>query len=49
MEDKEPQVHTARKPREGWEEAFREMAERGDDRLIDDPTPTAFDAEEWEW
>jgi antitoxin MazE len=40
---------TQRPPREGWAEAFREMAERGDDRLIDEPTPTVWDAEEWEW
>jgi antitoxin MazE len=23
-------------PRQGWDEAFRAMAERGDDRLLDD-------------
>jgi antitoxin MazE len=38
-------------PREGWEEAFREMAARGDDNLIDGDLPplTSFDTEEWEW
>ena len=25
------------RPREGWEEAFRSMAECGDDRLLDEP------------
>jgi antitoxin MazE len=38
-------------PREGWAEAFREMAARGDDALIDGELPplTSFDTEEWEW
>ena len=38
-------------PRAGWEEAAREMAERGDDALVDGPLPalTSFDHEEWEW
>jgi hypothetical protein len=35
-------------PREGWEEAFRAMAERGDDRLIDESPSTVFDDTEWE-
>jgi len=37
-------------PREGWDEAFSEMAERGDDELLD---PIVVDAEwadsEWTW
>jgi antitoxin MazE len=38
-------------PRAGWDEAFRAMAEAGDDELIDGPLPplTTFDLEEWEW
>ncbi|MCI0358005.1 MAG: AbrB/MazE/SpoVT family DNA-binding domain-containing protein [Planctomycetaceae bacterium] len=38
-------------PRAGWSEAFREMAARGDDKLIDGDLPplTSFDVEEWEW
>ena len=43
------EVHPARKPREGWADAFREMAERGDDQLPDDPAPTKWDSEEWNW
>jgi antitoxin MazE len=35
------------KPRAGWAEAARRMRERGEDRLIDPPTPTRFDKEEW--
>lgn len=34
-----------------WEQAFREMAQQGDDRLIDpDLTGTGvWDQDEWEW
>jgi len=35
-------------PREGWDEAFRAMAERGDDHLLDESLSTAFDEPEWE-
>ncbi|RME42820.1 MAG: AbrB/MazE/SpoVT family DNA-binding domain-containing protein [Caldilineae bacterium] len=44
-------VRPAHRPRRGWEEAFREMAERGDDALLDgDVVPaTTWDEEEWEW
>ena len=33
------------KPRAGWAEAARRMRERGEERLIDPPTPTRFDKE----
>lgn len=38
-------------PREGWAEAFRGMAQAGDDHWVDDhePASTAWDEEEWEW
>lgn len=42
-------IQSARGPRGGWAEAARTMAERGEDRLLDEPTPTAFDSEEWTW
>lgn len=44
-------IRARRDPRAGWEEALREMHERGDDQLIDGPLPslTSFDEEEWEW
>lgn len=35
-------------PRAGWAEAARELVDRGDDRLLDDPVPTVFDESEWE-
>jgi antitoxin MazE len=37
------------RPREGWAEAARQMRERKDDGLIDEPTATRFDDEEWQW
>lgn len=44
-------IRTARKPRAGWDAAFREMARRGDDALLDPKAPmgTAWDEDEWEW
>ena len=38
-----------RRARAGWVEAAATMAARGEDRLIDPETPTAFDVAEWEW
>ena len=37
------------KPRTGWAEAAKRMRARNDDRLLDLPTPTRFDKEEWKW
>ena len=42
-------VRRARVTREGWREAFRRMAERQDDRLVDRAVVTQWDEEEWEW
>jgi antitoxin MazE len=42
-------ITSRRKPRAGWAEAAQQMRERGDDRLIDQPTTTRFDEEEWRW
>jgi len=42
-------VRPARKPREGWDEAFRRMAELRDDRFVAPTAPTRWDEEEWEW
>jgi antitoxin MazE len=36
--------------RAGWEAAFEAMAERGDDRLLDElAVPSTWDESEWEW
>jgi antitoxin MazE len=44
-------IRSTRQPREGWEGAFREMAARGDDALLDEgpPARTRFDEDEWQW
>jgi antitoxin MazE len=43
-------IGPARKPREGWGAACREMAQREDDGLLDAaPSLTQWDREEWEW
>ena len=42
-------IVSASRPRAGWADAARGMADRGDDELLDAPTPTEFDAEEWTW
>ena len=36
-------------PRDNWDEQFRAMAERGDDQLLDTPTPTQWDRDDWQW
>ncbi len=40
-------VQGARRPRTGWAEAARAMA--GHDGLLDAPSATRFDRDEWEW
>jgi hypothetical protein len=52
-------IKLAPKPRPGWAAAFREMAERGDDALLDPGASlsqevpsalgTSWDKDEWEW
>ena len=43
-------IGPARKPREGWAAACREMALHGDDLLLDAaPSLTHWDQDEWEW
>lgn len=37
-------------PRNGWDDAFRAMADHDDDHLLDDgPMTSHWDEEEWEW
>lgn len=38
-------LRPVRKPREGWEESFRQMHENGDDKLL---IPDVFEDETWE-
>ncbi len=42
-------IRRAHRPREGWEEVFRSVAEHRDDCLVDESVPTRWDREEWEW
>jgi antitoxin MazE len=44
-------VRPVRRPREGWDEQFKLMAERKEDYLLDAASPnlSRWDEEEWEW
>ena len=42
-------VSSARRPRAGWAEAARSQHAGNEDRLLDAPTPTGFDRDEWQW
>ncbi len=44
-------IRPVRNPREGWDEAFKMMRERGDDEpIINDKNLThSWDEEEWQW
>jgi antitoxin MazE len=42
-------IARASPPRAGWAEAARRLRQRGEDRLLEAPTPTRFDGEEWTW
>ncbi|HSV85256.1 MAG TPA: hypothetical protein VLH85_01685 [Levilinea sp.] len=42
-------IHAARRPRGDWAARFAEMAQHGDDQLLDEIAPTQWDDEEWEW
>jgi len=37
------------RPRSGWDEQFRAMAEHGDDQLLDKPVATKWDRSDWVW
>ena len=44
-------ITSAGQPRQGWSEAFRQMAQHGDDERLDGDLAIidSFDAESWEW
>ena len=44
-------IRPVKRPRQGWAVAFREMAQRGDDVLLDGVAPTlsTWDEDDWEW
>ncbi len=51
VQDNQIVIRSAEHPRQGWEEAFRLMAERGDDPLLDEDliSQTHWDEAEWQW
>ena len=42
-------VRAVRRPRAGWAPAAKAMHRNAADRLLDKPTTTRFDEEEWQW
>jgi len=42
-------IESAAMTRAGWAEAARQLATAEDMGLLDEPVPTRFDTEEWEW
>ncbi len=44
-------IRPLQQAREGWDDAFKKMAEKGDDRLIidDEKLSHTWDEEEWQW
>ncbi len=44
-------IQPASNPREGWDGAFRTLAEQGEDRLVDEDLTgrMSWDEDEWEW
>lgn len=50
-EDNRIIIRSTKQPRQDWEQAFRAIAERGDDELLDKNllTQTRWDEDEWQW
>ena len=42
-------IRNAQKPRAGWEQAFKAMAENEDDELDHAAAATGFEKKEWQW
>jgi antitoxin MazE len=42
-------IRPTARPRTGWDEQFRAMAECGDDRMLDELVPTRLEGNEWTW
>ena len=51
MQPEQIVIRPTHQVRQGWEEQFRIMAERGDDKLLDGDVlvTTTWDDEEWVW
>ncbi|HEX8457797.1 MAG TPA: AbrB/MazE/SpoVT family DNA-binding domain-containing protein [Pyrinomonadaceae bacterium] len=50
-EDNRIIIRSTKQPRQDWERAFRAMAERNDDALLDNNllAQTQWDEDEWQW
>jgi len=44
-------IRQGHRPRQGWEEQFKKMAEKRDDRLLDEDAVSLsqWDKDEWQW
>lgn len=42
-------IRNAQKPRTGWDEAFKTMAENDDEELLEGEAQTNFEKKEWQW
>ena len=43
-------IRPASYPRQGWDEAFKLMAENGDDKLLDSEVrSSSWDEDQWQW
>ncbi len=42
-------IRNAQKPRAGWDEAFKNMAENEDDEIAEGNAATEFEKKEWQW
>lgn len=49
LEDGDLVLRAAPQPRQGWAAAFATMAAQGNDRLLDETTPSEWDDQEWDW
>jgi antitoxin MazE len=52
VEDGQIIIRPSANPRQGWDEAFKRMAESGDDTLLtegDEAIRHSWDDEEWRW
>jgi antitoxin MazE len=51
VQDAQIIIRSAKRPRQGWEEAFCAMARHKDDRLLDPDLTgqTRWDEDEWQW
>ena len=49
MKENHLELKPVKPPRQGWDEAFREMHEKGEDRLLDNDILDDDLIEDWEW